>query len=1820
MDTDTSVTVPRGDMTSIVNNNIDDNVYKFSSNNPVSAVKKVLSEYGTAASTIMGMSNVSQVIDGLQAQAILSAHASEQNRPLYLCKSVATEEDLSKLRKKYPTIRIESKLQDPVGTHPYSREVRAIDTDVTFKRDIGYSNEVVLEDGYDVYVKDVGGYMPYHDQRGHKLVHVCNPILDHKDVIRNAEVEKYISRYSADARESSLLHPHVSDKTNKLNKLTCNQRSQDCKCKAPVCTFIHSVYDISLDDFRSILDTAHAQTAYVIMHYTNDTIFKQSGRFEDHNCAWSKIKMGKEPYIKFDFDGDASGSYTHKLKDYHKFTRINFLKTHNGRMFAIQRHLSSDILYMTFHLVKHQLEKVILNHVLPFDSSNDDIYLFTWYYNAYASRSDFMRPVVIKTTSQFYNDILVYAGTLRDTKFTIDNVKSFALSQSKTITTGSHHHKPVKNPPAEIHIIAYTAYLAVYEQNYASSKAVQLITKDAADVRERCLYTEGIVKFFVRLYNWNYGRKLHPYEGQNSDGSFMFPADIETKIEDHMNKFGEKTYFRTLVDYLDSFVPNFSRKYPIVASGVRVLAEHELADVESYLIARDELCVAHKVSKHGAVNSDFTRASGEFQEMIKIDPDLQYIVRVVKEDVKLIKRGQDETELATAFRVQGGCFSRFDTVPVEGDGNCFFWAVKKGLDLKESPDEIRSRLKESKFLYLVNATVDHERNLIFNSPATQALVRQLDPVDDPSDSSRWADSSVVLLMAFEYNITICVHSQVSNIIYNPSRSDAAQTCATVHLSHSGVHYDLLVRNLDQFEPCLVSTIPAGAPTEYFELDEGTGYDDLFGPVLVEAADKKLAIAKHYRTYASGNNPFYDLKNYGFSSMYGPMLHIAKSQLVPPPEGTDQYKILDVNTENKSSLQAHCDVDFHGITPDVFAFDIARIKPVVVSNRSPVRTICYPSMEIFKKNFRTEQFDLICVNPNFYSDELGLIVPFVYDEYLHKRLTVMSHLRFGGDFIVAVPMPFTAYVASVAYELSLCFSEVKCVYPKVSPVYLPWCFLVCSRRNNVEFRLFKPLDVTRGGNFKVSEDIMAVLLSMTNEFIDLLTRELESIVNKTYRPFEKEVLGKYASFIPTRSVPVNFNHLGGFDLPNIPSSDKFTTSDDVLKFSREWILESFPGVKIWTLSTKGGKPVLDDIVRNFSFHVSEHMLKKYHIGTNIVEGIKTFSRIMSDQSSDEIEFARRYFFAYYVAKTRGKPFPLLNLSDRDLGKHISTLSFYDVGFFQRSSYYLRDLASKLGDYISPPRLDITPSPDIRRSYRILEKIPRLERNKFSLHELVKECSMIDDTDLRKPYVESTDDSKSGFLQKPHSGEYWDENCYSASPKKRFDYYREFIDLCKYTTENIEGSVKAICGVIRNFGNVDGRKEDPFIGNTLTNPLVRLRGSIVKGNASQLEEHRRYIMTFEADPDKVVNVQMVNVSKYRKPDYEEHKNFIACDELNVLIEKDIYETAVKFKLDEQINVAHDIVSIQAGPGCGKTFTVIDNLVKDFNSNDMKMLGVFKSVMTADSVRDKLLKRFEALKVDMLSAKKYAMARVLTIDGLLKTGCKPLIKYSKVMVDEAMMHHPGKIVALSAVLDSGLDLYGDTMQIGFIDRTNFNAKYCSVSKAFPVVECRTTSWRVTRSVAWYLSKYYEPLLKGLGKHPGDVNKCLLTKNKIDRGENLKLINNISDVDRKSDYTYLTFNQADKASLDLHLNKGARKYKIATIHEFQGEECDHVAIVRLTRSDTSKLFCNVPHIITGVSRHTKTLMYYTIDDTDALSNDIRSMMTSTRIIAGIYDSVKPL
>ncbi|AVN67117.1 replicase protein [Cape gooseberry ilarvirus 1] len=298
----------------------------------------------------------------------------------------------------------------------------------------------------------------------------------------------------------------------------------------------------------------------------------------------------------------------------------------------------------------------------------------------------------------------------------------------------------------------------------------------------------------------------------------------------------------------------------------------------------------------------------------------------------------------------------------------------------------------------------------------------------------------------------------------------------------------------------------------------------------------------------------------------------------------------------------------------------------------------------------------------------------------------------------------------------------------------------------------------------------------------------------------------------------------------------------------------------------------------------------------------------------------------------------------------------------------------------------------------------------------------------------------------------------------------------------------------------------------------------------------------------------------------------------------ESALKLKPNFKVKIVDGVA------GCGKTTYL--RRISNFLANPDLILTSNRS--SSDELKET---------IDCSEAMKY---RIRTIDSYLML--KNWFASDRLLFDECFLTHAGCIYAAATLAQvKEVIALGDTEQVPFISRLpEFRMQH---HKLTGDIEVQTVTYRCPRDATYCLkSQFYK-------------NKSVKSASLVERSLELCPINSAVQIPCEEDVLYITHTRADK---DVLLKiPGFKKENIKTTHEAQGETWDKVVLFRLSKTTNLLHSGKGPelgpcHNLVAISRHKKSLRYYTVAPNDLDDQILRCINISKTLSSRDLDAVR--
>ncbi|KAG8312391.1 hypothetical protein J6590_024897 [Homalodisca vitripennis] len=346
-----------------------------------------------------------------------------------------------------------------------------------------------------------------------------------------------------------------------------------------------------------------------------------------------------------------------------------------------------------------------------------------------------------------------------------------------------------------------------------------------------------------------------------------------------------------------------------------------------------------------------------------------------------------------------------------------------------------------------------------------------------------------------------------------------------------------------------------------------------------------------------------------------------------------------------------------------------------------------------------------------------------------------------------------------------------------------------------------------------------------------------------------------------------------------------------------------------------------------------------------------------------------------------------------------------------------------------------------------------------------------------------------------------------------------------------------------------------------------GKLLLGN------HPKINYQFGFDGIHFIELQCNNNFKYSVPSSAKPTNeiILVSDETVIMNQIRLYKSVKRLQIKDPSYIK--IKLVQGVLGCGKTTFIINN----YKDGD---LVLFPTKEGAKDFRERLSQK-QPNRDDTKDACRTVHSFLINKTKYMESGGT----YKRVIFDEALMMQAGEILYACALANAQEALLiGDINQIPYINRTTHDLTYYDIMKLTTVDKILNHSYRCTNSVAALMSHFY----------PQGMTTCSSIKKETQtfQLDDIKKLN----ID-KHEHKVLVFKQSEK----LELQKLG--YDVSSIHEYQGKQTDHIAVVRTSKIPEEELYNSKPHCIVAITRHRKTFKYFSPVANDTLSEWVKQM-----------------
>lgn len=619
-----------------------------------------------------------------------------------------------------------------------------------------YANVV---DKFQAKIVDVGGNWNTVFNNS-KDIHCCFLCEDTRDSARATDrMISFRRRESYTMDQQAMIQDIIDSKDPLGNKLFCMRDAIDCKIQAPNMMYLHSAYEMTPNDIADHMEVHGASLAIVAVMFSTKMLTQGSGYIEELKCHWERTDMGNTidntgvmddsgvirsitgessegGNIRFWFEGSSNPPYVHDFKKYITKFITTIAKSKSGIIYYAEVIMSiCGTSFIKFTRASQLLRNVgMITHNLTHNKGKQRITYFISETDAPFSSK--LHKVSVIADATFIQRIRDYASQVKDSKFQLSEVHSYALSQKyytvingKTIRSGEKSDKDTR-----IMELVMAIFIHVYKSKYEISKDLSTIInsiKEHRSIREK-KFTYLFHGFCKKFLSWFDGM---PSLTDKLIAALIHGPEYDVTIEDLQDNVTYKTV-------CDEDTINVS-----VESGECIYTQ---------------------------VYTDHTGISAEWFNSLFTG------------DGKQKKATPDRDPPEPNFGGEYNCEleGKGLKIPIAGDGNCFFRAVVYALQRigKMQATDDYNTLKTLLIDIAEKPEVTHLRMKYYDNDFMNVLKTE----------GQWGTTTYIPYIAFHYDVNVCVHVGTLFEFYQPERPEEVKAENTIHLDYGAHHFNVFV--------------------------------------------------------------------------------------------------------------------------------------------------------------------------------------------------------------------------------------------------------------------------------------------------------------------------------------------------------------------------------------------------------------------------------------------------------------------------------------------------------------------------------------------------------------------------------------------------------------------------------------------------------------------------------------------------------------------------------------------------------------------------------------------------------------------------------------------------------------------------------------------------------------------------------------------------------------------------------------------------------------------------------------------------------------------
>jgi hypothetical protein len=374
-------------------------------------------------------------------------------------------------------------------THAMAAVVRRLMTEIILQR-YSYDRKAYRDMKKTVLV-DLGGNYVNYARDGCLDIHCCSPIIDHRDSARENERSwelqmmvnsKRGRKKITPALRNRYLHPERPLRSGQLN-VRCKNLCQDCDVKAPAGFSIHGTYDMRMTELLQSLDSHGMSRFSVLIHFDMDILMSDEGVMQNLNCKFKKyVDDDGTERISFNFVGDTSTGYVHRLDTYMSLLFVNIAVSPKGIAYQFERgdsRCGSMIINITRCDAKPMIDKCHY-YFSHWGHVDERVVVRTWkFVTTWHTQSPkvCMRRKNITCDKKLWENIVGQCNRSDDVSFNLNSLYSSAQSfNTRVVINGADVYAREPLSSDDLMCVVVAAYIMSYRLRWESGMVVKIAT------------------------------------------------------------------------------------------------------------------------------------------------------------------------------------------------------------------------------------------------------------------------------------------------------------------------------------------------------------------------------------------------------------------------------------------------------------------------------------------------------------------------------------------------------------------------------------------------------------------------------------------------------------------------------------------------------------------------------------------------------------------------------------------------------------------------------------------------------------------------------------------------------------------------------------------------------------------------------------------------------------------------------------------------------------------------------------------------------------------------------------------------------------------------------------------------------------------------------------------------------------------------------------------------------------------------------------------------------------------------------------------------